>query len=315
MNKSMLGWAFIASIFVGNVYANSYNNGDYGFVVNGKGSTNTLNQKIYEWEQFDGGCYCFHGAGATAINIRVGSKVTDTKSTHTYFRDKLNAYQNKTECETSSNDWLNASNRYHISDLNIYKKPSSGYFSDVNKLWDEIKLNVNNNKPMLVPITHYDPIYSGFGYTEVTGYNDEIGHALIIVGYINFTGQTKYVAIRDTAVDHSDIESDNEALFDYTLSLETLDEYLQSRQMLVFDTKVDADLKSMELSSNTQSEDADIEDFYNQYPSYFGEKKGSNYPCYTSYTCQDFHNGTKIAVHNQNRSLYYNNGSEWYFYQ
>lgn len=256
MNKSMLSCFFLATALVGNVYADSYNNGDYGFIVNGKGSADTLEQKIYEWDQFDGGCYCFHGAGATAINIRVGSKVTDTKSTHAYFRDKLKAYQNRTECETSSNDWLNASNRYHISDLNIYKKPDSGYFGDTNKLWDEIKLNVNNNKPMLVPITHYKPIYSGYGYTEATGYTSKIGHSLIIVGYINFSGEDKYVAIRDPAVKHSNIKSNYKHLFDYTLSLDTLDSYLQSRQMIVFNTKVDADLKSMGLSSNVQPGDS-----------------------------------------------------------
>ena len=201
---------------MGSAHADSYSQGKYGFVINGSDSADTLSQKIFEWEQFNGGCYCFHGAGSTAINIRMGKKSTDTKSVHTYFRDKLKAYQNRTECETSSKDWLNASNRYHITDLNISKKPSSGYFSNADKMWNEIKTNINNNKPMLVPITHYDRKYSGQGFTEVNSYNKLIGHSLIIVGYINFN--SKYVAIRDPAVKVSDIPSSNSYnyLFDYT---------------------------------------------------------------------------------------------------
>ena len=98
-------------------YADAYDR--QGWIKNGGGSIDTFSQKIYEWDQFNGGCYCFHGAGSTAINIRMGKKSTDTKSTHAYFLNELNAYQYKDECETSSQDWLNASNRYHISDLNI----------------------------------------------------------------------------------------------------------------------------------------------------------------------------------------------------
>ena len=67
---------------------------------------------------------------------------------------------------------------------------------------------------------------------------------------------------------------------------------------------------SVESSQNDQ----DIESFYNDYPNYFGTKLGDNYSCYSSYTCQNFTNGKKIAVHNQNKSLHwYNNG--WNIYR
>jgi hypothetical protein len=61
--------------------------------------------------------------------------------------------------------------------------------------------------------------------------------------------------------------------------------------------------------------DPDIESFYNEYPSYFGEKSGGNYSCYSSYTCQDFANGKIIAVHNQNKSLHYNTNGTWHLFR
>ena len=61
--------------------------------------------------------------------------------------------------------------------------------------------------------------------------------------------------------------------------------------------------------------DPDIEFFYNQYPGYFGDKLGSNYSCYFSYTCQNFSNGRKIAVHNQDKSLHYYTSSSWYIWR
>lgn len=68
------------------------------------------------------------------------------------------------------------------------------------------------------------------------------------------------------------------------------------------------ELKAFVINNNN---DPDIEYFYNQYPSYFGTKSGSNYSCFEGYTCQDFHTGRKIAVHNSNKSLYYNSGAGW----
>jgi hypothetical protein len=62
---------------------------------------------------------------------------------------------------------------------------------------------------------------------------------------------------------------------------------------------------------STSANDADIEYFYNKYKSYFGSKEGNNYSCYTSYTCQNFTTGKKIAVHNGNKSLHYHYGSGW----
>ena len=239
-------WLKVSILFVISAYMNvafATNFSNQGWVKNGNGDYSTLSQRIYEWDQFPNGCYCFHGAGATAVNIRMGGQFTDTKKVHSYFRDKLKAYNNKTECATSSQDWLNASNKYHLKDLKIVKKPSSGHFNSRDDLWKEIKANVGNNKPMLVPITHYKPIYSeGTGFTQALKYEKLIGHAIIIVGYLDFG--TKYVAIRDPALKNSN-KSSHKTYFDYTLSLETLDGYLQSRQMLVFGTKSDANLKTM----------------------------------------------------------------------
>lgn len=63
----------------------------------------------------------------------------------------------------------------------------------------------------------------------------------------------------------------------------------------------------------TNQNDPDIEYFYNQYPNYFGAKSGGNYSCYYSaYTCQDFSNGKKIAVYDQNKSLYWYTDGSWH---
>ena len=71
------------------------------------------------------------------------------------------------------------------------------------------------------------------------------------------------------------------------------------------------ELMTFESVKNQESNDVDIEYFYNKYKGYFGSKDGNNYSCYTSYTCQNFTTGKKIAVHNGNKSLHYNYGSGW----
>ncbi|MCI5135641.1 MAG: hypothetical protein D3920_11340 [Candidatus Electrothrix sp. AW2] len=60
--------------------------------------------------------------------------------------------------------------------------------------------------------------------------------------------------------------------------------------------------------------DQDIEYFYKEYPSYFGAKSGGNYSCFSAYTCQNFSNGKKIAVHDQKKSLYWYDGS-WHLWR
>lgn len=60
---------------------------------------------------------------------------------------------------------------------------------------------------------------------------------------------------------------------------------------------------------------ADIEDFYNKYPTYFGAKSGNNYVCFIEYTCQNFENGKIIAMHNTRNSMYWWDGKKWNLYR
>lgn len=233
---------------------------NYGFVEDGSGSFNTLNEKIYEWDQFPKGCYCFPAAGATAINIRMGGKKVDTKSAYNYFVNKLAGYSTRTDddgdlnntggqagCATSSQDWINASNYLHIEDLNIKQKPSAGYFSDMESFWDEVKRNVDSDKPMLIPITHWSPEYSSNKkFTIASGFTRLMGHAITVVGYADFS--TKYVAIRDPAIQAPVNSHKHRSVFDYLIPLEVLEAYLQSKQMIVFDTATDADLGSLAIT-------------------------------------------------------------------
>ncbi len=57
-----------------------------------------------------------------------------------------------------------------------------------------------------------------------------------------------------------------------------------------------------------------IESFYNDYKSYFGEKSGSVYTCYTNWKCQDLSFGKKIAVHKDTYYLMWFSGLYWYGY-
>ncbi len=310
MKKITFNIILLTSLFFGNAFADNF--GKYGFVINGSGDSDTLDQRTYEWEQYDGGCYCFHAAGSTAINIRTGRKSTDTKSVYTYFDDELNAYKNKGICETGAQDWLNSSNRYHIPDLNIYKRPGSGYFSDIDTLWGEIKSNVDNNKPMFVMLTHYSPIYSSQNsFTEIEGYRSKYGHAVTIVGYIDFDSTDRLVAVRDPAIDHSDIQSDYDQLFDYTLSIETLDDYLQERLMLVFATKVDADLKTISISVTYEDKVKyvfdTLEDEYGNYFSNGSSTKSTSSGYYRYY----FVNGQYNYLYAYNKYLWYKINENW----
>lgn len=240
------------------VIADQFSN--YGFVKDGSGSFNTLNEKIYEWDQFPDGCYCFPAAGATAINIRMGGKKVDTKSAYNYFVNELAGYATRKNddgelnntgddagCATTSQDWRNASNKYHIEDLNVDLKPAAGTYDDIESFWAEVKINIDNNRPMLIPLTHWNPVYSSNKFTTISGYEKEEGHAVTVVGYADFS--TKYVAVRDPAVGTPASSNKHRSVFDYLIPLEVLETYLQIKQMIVFGTTTDADLGSLAIKT------------------------------------------------------------------
>ena len=54
--------------------------------------------------------------------------------------------------------------------------------------------------------------------------------------------------------------------------------------------------------------------FYEKEKNYFGKKIGNNYSCFSSYTCQNFSNGEKIAVSHKDLYIYLYNGFEWVNY-
>lgn len=60
--------------------------------------------------------------------------------------------------------------------------------------------------------------------------------------------------------------------------------------------------------------DMEIEYFYNQDPSFFGNKQGYPYSCYSVHTCQSFDTGNRIAVRDSDglRYLYYKPRKAWY---
>ena len=245
MKKMVLGLLVLST----SLFSQSYDNGKQGWVKNGYKSTNTLTQRVYEWENFPNGCYCFHSAGATAINIRIGEKKINDKSSWDYFNQKLSGYSQRRDnskgCKTSSQDWLNVANKYHIKDLNIKVE---GY-STKNKLWEGIKKNINNDYPMLIPLNKYSPIYSGKRFADISGYRIYIGHAITIVGYINYS--EKILAIRDPSLSDSELKSSHPSLFDYTIKLDVLEKYLQKREVLVFKNKKQIDLKTLAFNSST----------------------------------------------------------------
>jgi len=248
MKKTVLGLVVLST----SLFPNSTNNDIQGWVQNGNKSHNTFTQRVYEWENFNGGCYCFHSAGATAINIRVGEKKINDESAWNYFKNELNGYytrtsngkDNKRGCLTSSQDWINVANKFHIKDLNV--KVES--YSTKDKLWEGIKKNINNNYPMLIPLNKYKPIYSGAYFSDVSGYSSDFGHAITIVGYMNF--YDKRLAIRDPAISNKNLKSTHPNFFDYTIKLDVLEKYLQKREVLVFKNKKQIDLKKLAIQTS-----------------------------------------------------------------
>jgi hypothetical protein len=282
---------------------------EYDFVTNGKGSDSTSSQRIYEWENFERGTWsCFHAAGATAINIRLGEKKLHEKSVWDYFKSSIG---NSTG---SATNWLYSSNKYHIQSLKITKEPASGVFKTKEDLWNSITKNVKNNKPMLIPLKKYSPIYKeNTGFKEVSYYDGDVGHAVTAVGYLSYDGN-KLIALRDPALRYSEIESRYPQYFDYTISLELLfDTYLQNSPILVFGTDKTSSLKDSKNRSIAFTQDTKItkiDKFATKYKSYFGAKKGNSYIS-GAYTIQDFTNGRRVLMINATSELYYYDGVKW----
>jgi len=256
-----------------------------GFVVDKYKSFNTLKYRIYEYEDGSIGPSCCNGylcvqaAGAMAVSIRVGRKIS-LKSVEEYFKTfrKAGYYP-------SMQDWINASNHYHIKDLNV----KINHVRDIKDLYQKVKNAIDNNYPVSILLTDFDAffnqwdIYNLFSYenrflinllnyfpfinlTEllskellfkiysflnmydfkvpvVSSITGGVNHSVLIVGYIK-DNDTVYYAIRDPYIKKCPNNSNGFCfLFDYLIDEDTLNNYLiEGNTLLIFKTNPNSKL-------------------------------------------------------------------------
>lgn len=290
--------------------------GWYGFVLDGSGNSDTKSERVYEYnnENPSDYYYCIHAAVAGALNIRLGKPNVTLTGVHNAF-SLFSAYQSEPKRSGSLSYVRQLSfPDGKIPGINaVLRQIPKG---DGQALFQKVKDAVKDDYPVVVAAKQYRAsLQLGDPLDTVTSFSGDVGHALLIVGYIEldtFNTDNNLVAVRDPFLEQP-VSKDYSNLFDYTVPVWLLKSVLQATNgyydLMIFKTDSNADLKMMvtaQQSINATSEKSIIDRFAHENSYLFGDtKSGSTYDCYSNYVCQDYYNGTKIAVQKNTNIVWY----------
>jgi len=144
-------------------------NESMGFVRDKYMSYITSQYRVYEYEDGKIGpesyrsYLCIQAAGAMAVGIRIGKKIS-VSSVEKYF------YKFRGNRAPSMQDWINASNRYHIQDLNVKVKT----FNNMNRFFKIVKKAIDNDYPVTVLLKKYNALVHDFNAFNLLNYDNVV---------------------------------------------------------------------------------------------------------------------------------------------
>ena len=245
-------------------------NDESGFVLDKYGNFINKKYRTYEYEglEWPGGYYCIQAAGATAVGIRVGEKLSVRKVSK-YLKG---LYGKRNNYEPSMNDWINASNKFHIPQLKVEAEK----IDNMDDLYKIVKNAIDNNFLVTILLRNYIissldkklliKTFQDFGILKIFSFlyyhsnpywyywyklwsakipilddmRGGINHSVTIVGYIKY-GNEIYYAIRDPFLTEKKAEGNNTAFydyFDYLVGENVLEnEIIFGNTLLIFKTK------------------------------------------------------------------------------
>lgn len=323
MKTKLVKLILLLSILVSQgLFAADY--GWYGFVIDGSGNLNTSNERVYEYNSENPShyYYCVHAAVAGALNIRLGKPSVTLTGMHSAF-SLFSTYQT---------DPNRAGSLSYVRQLSFPQGRIPGINAvlrqipqgDGQALFQKIKDAVIGDYPIVVAAKqYYASRQLGAPLDTVTSFSGNVGHALLIVGYIEldtFNIDNNLVAIRDPFL-REPLSKGYSSLFDYTVPVWLLKNILQVTNgyydLMLFKTESNADLKMLvtgKQPTNTGLEQSTIDRFASENSYLFESKTGSTYDCYTNFLCQDYSNGTRIAVQKNTNVVWYFSFGSWVRY-
>lgn len=197
--------------------------------------------------------------------------------------------------------------RCPIPDLNVVLRQINK--GDSTALFNKIKDGVNYDYPIVVALKKYNPEINNSSWAPTaTGFSGNVGHALVIVGYVERADvEDSLVLIRDVYLEEP-VDNSWSQLFDYMMSVEDLMDNLQASNnkydLILFKTKQNGDLKELAL------QDANAE----TYSDYLSDNERSFQPdgSYFYSNKAGYHSSTLTGPQNADFDLYlYKWNSGW----